>query len=55
MIRLIPWPLRSRSMFRLWLDTVAIRLQLSKARRRGRALLCLSRGLDTPERGVLLR
>lgn len=41
--------------FRFWLDLFVTRRELASARRNGRALLSTGRGLDTPERGVLLR
>jgi len=40
---------------RFWLDLQLIYRRLASAQRDGQALLCLGRGIDSPERGVLLR
>lgn len=40
---------------RWWLDMRRVRRDLARARAAGQVLLSTGRGLDSPERGVLLR
>lgn len=42
---LLPWPLRSRKSFRLWLDIRVIYWRLRQARKAGHALLSVSAGI----------